>query len=336
MLFTSWTLYDSPVKKALITGVTGQDGSYLADLLVEKGYEVHGLVRRSSVLARSRIDHLYRDDRLHLHYGDLTDAGSLIRIVADVRPEEIYHLAAMSHVSVSFEMPEYTESTNAGGTRRLLQAIQNARLDARLYHASTSEIFGSAPTPHDETSPFHPRNPYGDSKLEAHLAVTKARELEGLFAVCGIAFNHESPRRGENFVTRKITQAVAAIELGIRDHVTLGNLDAVRDWGYAPEYVEAMWRSLQADEPTDYVLATGEGHTVRDFVAAAFEHAGLDWQERVRFDENFTRPTEVDLMVGNPAKVGERLGWVAQTRLEGLVGTMIDADREAMRRLVEG
>ena len=323
------------VKKALITGVTGQDGSYLADLLLEKGYDVHGLVRRSSVLARSRIDHLYSHERVHLHYGDLTDGGSLTHVVDAVQPDEVYHLGAMSHVSVSYEMPEYTDAANAGGTHRLLQAVQDADPGAKFYHASSSEIFGTAQAPHDESSPLRPRNPYGHSKLEAQLAVTKAREVSGLFAVCGIAFNHESPRRGENFVTRKITQGVAAIELGIQDSLTLGNLDAVRDWGYAPEYAEAMWRSLQADEPTDYVLATGQGHTVRDFVVAAFAHAGLAWEEYVRFDEGFTRPSEVDISVGNPAKAQEQLGWVAQTRLEGLVGLMLDADRVAMRRLVD-
>jgi len=323
------------VKTALITGTTGQDGSYLAELLLGKGYDVHGLVRRSSALARSRIDHLRAEERLTLHYGDLTDARSLTNLVEAVRPDEVYNLGAMSHVGVSFEMPEYTSSTNAGGARRLLHAIQDAGIDTRYYQASSSEIFGSSPTPHDETSPFHPRNPYGDSKLEAHLATTKFREVHGTYAVCGIAFNHESPRRGENFVTRKITKAVAAIEAGVTDHVTLGYLDAVRDWGHAPEYVEAMWMMLQHDEPDDYVLATGEGHTVREFCAAAFEHAGLDWTEHVRFDENFMRPAEVSTMVGNPDKARRALGWKAAVTALDLARLMVDADREEMARFLD-
>jgi GDPmannose 4,6-dehydratase len=322
------------VKKALITGVTGQDGSHLAELLIEKGYDVHGLVRRSSVLTRSRIDHLFGHDLLTLHYGDLTDSGSLRHLVEAVQPDEVYNLAAMSHVGVSFEMPEFTASTNAGGTRRLLGALEETGVDARFYQASSSEIFGSSPTPHDESSPYHPRNPYGDSKLEAHLAVVKRREMGGMYAVCGIAFNHESPRRGENFVTRKITKAVAAIEAGIRDRLTLGKLDAVRDWGFAPEYVEAMWRMLQADEPEDYVLATGEGHSVRDFVETAFAHAGLDWQEHVEFDESLTRPNEVDTMVGQPAEIERRLGWTARTKALDVARLMVDADRQEIRRFL--
>jgi GDPmannose 4,6-dehydratase len=322
------------VLKALITGITGQDGSYLADLLLGKGYEVHGLVRRSSVLARTRIDHLYGHERVHLHYGDLTDGSSLRHLVEAIGPHEVYNLGAMSHVGVSFEMPEYTGSTNAGGPRSLLQAILDTGLETRFYQASTSEIFGSSPTPLDEDSAFHPRNPYGDSKLEAHLTTTKLRETEGLYAVCGIAFNHESPRRGENFVTRKITKAVAAIQGGIEDHVTLGNLDAVRDWGYAPEYVEAMWLSLQQDAPTDYVLATGQGHSVQEFCEAAFAHVGLDWREHVRFDENFMRPSEVAVMVGDAAKAGRDLGWKAETTALDLARLMVDADVAEISRFL--
>jgi len=303
--------------------------------LLGKGYDVHGLVRRSSVLARTRIDHLFQDERITLHYGDLTDAVSLGRLVSAIRPDEIYNLGAMSHVGVSFEMPEYTESTNAGGTRRLLRAIQEAGLQTRFYQASTSEIFGSGTNPHTEASPLHPRNPYGDSKLEAHLATAKFREATGMYAVCGIAFNHESPRRGENFVTRKITKAVAAIDAGVVDHVTLGNLDAVRDWGYAPEYVEGMWRMLQQDEPDDFVLATGEGHSVREFCDAAFAHVGLSWEDHVRFDESFTRPAEVDALIGDASKAHRELGWKAHTTALDLARLMVDADREEIERFLD-
>ena len=322
------------MQTALITGITGQDGSYLADLLLEKGYDVHGLVRRSSGLARSRIDHLFHHERVHLHYGDLTDAGSLDRLVEGVRPDEVYNLGAMSHVGVSFEMAEYTASTNAGGTRRLLHAVRESGVDSRFYQASSSEIFGSSPVPHDESSSYHPRNPYADSKLEAHLAVAKARERDGLFAASGVAFNHESPRRGENFVTRKITKAVAAIEAGVQERLTLGTLDAVRDWGYAPEYVEAMWLMLQADEPQDYVIATGRGHTVGDFVELAFAHAGLDWRDHVSYDESFARPQENDTTVGDPSKAARDLGWTARTSAAELCALMVDADREEIRRFL--
>src|SRR3954447_888874 len=264
------------MQRAFITGITGQDGSYLADLLLEKGYEVHGLVRRSSVLTRGRIDHLHEHPRLHLHYGDLTDGTSLVNLVRSIEPDEVYNLGAMSHVKVSFEMPDYTASTNAIGTLRLLEAIRAAGLDCRFYQASTSEMFGQTSPPQNEDSKFHPRSPYGSSKLQAHWVTVNYREAYGLFAVSGILFNHESPRRGENFVTRKITKAVAAIEAGIQDVVRLGNLDAVRDWGYAPEYVEGMWLMLQREEPDDYVLATGSAHSVQDFLAAAFDSAGLE------------------------------------------------------------
>ena len=322
------------MKRALVTGITGQDGSYLTELLLERGYEVHGMVRRSSLLNRSRIDHLHDDDRLHLHYGDLTDAVSLVNLVRAVEPDEVYNLGAMSHVKVSFEMPDFTTSTNAVGTLRLLEAIHAARLQCRFYQASTSEMFGSTPPPQNEESPFHPRSPYGASKLQAHWVTVNYREAYGMFGVSGILFNHESPRRGENFVTRKITKAVAAIEAGIQEHVELGNLDAVRDWGFAPEYVEGMWRMLQADEPTDYVLATGVGHSVREFCAAAFAHAGLDWRDHVVINEGFERPAEVDAMVGDAAKATAELGWRARTHALEVARLMVDADRVEVARLL--
>jgi GDPmannose 4,6-dehydratase len=323
------------VKRAFVTGITGQDGSYLAELLLGKDYEVHGLVRRSSLLNRSRIDHLHDDERLHLHYGDLTDGVSLVNLVRMIEPHEVYNLGAMSHVKVSFEMPDYTASTNAIGTLRLLEAIHAARLECRFYQASTSEMFGSTPPPQDEESKFHPRSPYGASKLQAHWVTINYREAYGLFGVSGILFNHESPRRGENFVTRKITKAVAAIEAGLQDHVELGNLDAIRDWGFAPEYVEGMWRMLQADEPTDYVLATGVGHTVRDFCEAAFAHAGLDWRDHVKHNDSFERPAEVDALIGDASKARAELGWEARTHALDLARLMVDADRADVARLLK-
>ncbi|WP_110208496.1 GDP-mannose 4,6-dehydratase [Nocardioides daejeonensis] len=323
------------MKRAFITGITGQDGSYLAELLLQKGYEVHGLVRRASLLNRTRIDHLGDDPRLSLHYGDLTDGVSLVNLVRDIEPHEVYNLGAMSHVKVSFDMPDYTTSTNAIGTLHLLSAIRAAGLDCRFYQASTSEMFGKTPPPQNEDSKFHPRSPYGASKLQAHWTTVNYREAYGLFAVSGILFNHESPRRGENFVTRKITKAVAAIERGIWDHVELGNLDAIRDWGYAPEYVEGMWRMLQADEPDDYVLATGVGHTVRDFCEAAFAHAGLNWQDHVRYNESFERPSEVDALIGDSSKAHDHLGWKAQTTALDLARIMVDSDREDLARLLD-
>ena len=324
------------MKRAFVTGITGQDGSYLAELLLDKDYEVHGLVRRSSLLNRSRIDHLHDNERLQLHYGDLTDGVSLVNLVRMIEPHEVYNLGAMSHVKVSFEMPDYTASTNAIGTLRLLEAIHAARLECRFYQASTSEMFGSTPPPQNEDSKFHPRSPYGASKLQAHWVTVNYREAYGLFGVSGILFNHESPRRGENFVTRKVTKAVAAIEAGLQDHVELGNLDAVRDWGYAPEYVEGMWRMLQADEPTDYVLATGVGHSVRDFCEAAFAHAGMDWRDYVKHNESFERPSEVDALRGDASKAKAELGWEAQTHALDLARLMVDADREDVRRLLRG
>ncbi|MCW2755519.1 MAG: GDP-D-mannose dehydratase [Marmoricola sp.] len=322
------------MKRAFITGITGQDGSYLAELLLGKGYEVHGLVRRSSSMNRGRIDHLHGNGALHLHYGDLTDGVGLVNLIRDILPDEVYNLGAQSHVKVSFAMPDYTASTNSIGTLNLLEAIRAAGLDCRFYQASTSEMFGSTPPPQNEDSKFHPRSPYGASKLQAHWVTVNYREAYGLFAVSGILFNHESPRRGENFVTRKITKAVAAIAAGIQETVELGNLDAVRDWGFAPEYVEGMWRMLQADEPADYVLATGEGHTVREFCEAAFSHAGLEWRDHVKYNDGFERPSEVDALIGDASLAGAKLGWKASTTALDLARLMVDADRQDVERLL--
>jgi GDPmannose 4,6-dehydratase len=322
------------MRRAFITGITGQDGSYLTELLLGKGYEVHGLVRRASTINRGRIDHIDSPD-LHLHYGDLTDGVSLVNLIHAIEPHEVYNLGAQSHVKVSFEMPEYTASTDGTGALRLLEAIRAAGIDCRYYQASTSEMFGASPPPQDERTPFHPRSPYGAAKLYAHWVTVNYREAYDLFAVSGILFNHESPRRGESFLTRKVTLGVAAIVLGARDSLHLGNLDAVRDWGYAPEYVEGMWRMLQQDEPDDYVLATGEGHTVREFCEAAFAHVDLDWQEHVRYDESFTRPSEVDALIGNAAKAHRDLGWKAHTTALDLARLMVDSDREEIDRFLD-
>ncbi|QIG44676.1 GDP-mannose 4,6-dehydratase [Nocardioides anomalus] len=321
------------VKRAFVTGITGQDGSYLAELLLEKGYEVHGLVRRSSTINRGRIDHI-ADPDLHLHYGDLTDGVSIVNLIHAIEPHEVYNLGAQSHVKVSFEMPEYTASTDGIGALRLLEAIRAAEIDCRFYQASTSEMFGASAPPQNETTPFHPRSPYGAAKLYAHYVTTNYREAYGVFACSGILFNHESPRRGENFLTRKVTLGVAAIVLGVRDSLQLGNLDAVRDWGYAPEYVEGMWRMLQQDEPGDFVLATGQGRTVRQFVQTAFEHAGLDWEQYVTHDEQYERPTEVHSLIGDPSRAREVLGWKAETDPDQLARLMVDADIEQLRRLL--
>lgn len=323
------------MKRAFITGITGQDGSYLAELLLSKGYQVHGLVRRASTLNRSRIDHLNQNPDLHLHYGDLTDGVSLVNLIHAIEPHEVYNLGAQSHVKVSFEMPEYTASTDAVGTLRLLEAIRASGLNCRFYQASTSEMFGATPPPQAENTAFYPRSPYGAAKLYSHWVTVNYREAYDLFAVSGILFNHESPRRGESFVTRKITLGVASIKLGITDTLTLGNLDAVRDWGYAPEYVEGMWRMLQHDEPGDYVLATGIGTTVREFCEAAFAHAGLDWQDHVRLDAKYERPTEVDALIGDATKARDVIGWEAKTDAKGLAQIMVDADLEQLGRLVE-
>jgi GDPmannose 4,6-dehydratase len=322
-------------KRALITGITGQDGSYLAELLLAKGYEVHGLIRRASTFNTHRIEHLYvdphtADARLFLHYGDLTDGTRLVTLLSTVQPDEVYHLAAQSHVRVSFDEPEFTGLTTGLGTTRLLEAIRTAGLATRFYQASSSEMFGAAPPPQNESTPFHPRSPYGAAKVYAYWVARNYREAHGLFAVNGILFNHESPRRGETFVTRKITRAVAAIAAGQQDELYLGNLDAIRDWGYAPEYVEAMWRMLQVDEPDDYVVATGTPCSVREFVQIAFEHAGLDWDRYVRFDERYLRPAEVDALIGDASKAEAVLGWKPSVLAPELARIMVDADRAAL------
>jgi len=323
-------------RRALITGITGQDGSYLAELLLLKGYEVHGLIRRASTFNTVRLDHLYVDPhdphaRLFLHYGDLSDGARLASLVGEIRPDEVYNLAAQSHVRVSFDEPEHTGDVTALGTARVLEALRRANVDARYYQASSSEMFGDAPPPQDEDTPFRPRSPYGAAKVYSYWMTRNYREAYGMFAVNGILFNHESPRRGETFVTRKITRAVAAIKAGRQRELFLGNLDAVRDWGYAAEYVEAMWRMLQTDEPEDFVVATGAGYSVRDFLQYAFAHAGLDWQDHVRFDERYLRPTEVDALIGDAARARDRLGWSPTVRAPELARIMVDADIELLR-----
>jgi GDPmannose 4,6-dehydratase len=324
------------MKKALITGITGQDGSYLAELLLSKGYEVHGIIRRASTFNTSRIDHLYQDPHLHgvrlfLHYGDLADSLNLTRLIDRVGPDEIYHLGAQSHVRVSFDIPEYTGDVTGLGAIRILEAIRETKVPARFYQASSSEMFGKVQAvPQTETTPFWPRSPYAVAKVYGFWAVVNYRESYGMHASNGILFNHESPRRGEIFVTRKITRAVAAIKKGVQKELFLGNLDAKRDWGYAPEYVEGMWRMLQQDEGDDYVLATNETHTVREFVEAAFSHAGLDWKEHVKHDERYERPAEVDLLIGDPAKAKAKLGWEPHVRFKELVQIMVDADLAAL------
>ncbi|MEU4197377.1 GDP-mannose 4,6-dehydratase [Kribbella sp. NPDC026611] len=319
------------MKRAFVTGITGQDGSYLAELLLSKGYEVHGLIRRASTFNTRRIDHLYedpqaQDKRLFLHYGDLTDGSRLVTLLAAIRPAEVYHLAAQSHVRVSFDEPEYTGDTTGMGTTRLLEAIRMIGLDCRFYQASSSEMFGATPPPQNEDSPFYPRSPYGAAKLYGYWMTRNYREAYGMFAVNGILFNHESPRRGETFVTRKITRAVAAITAGRQDRLYLGNLEACRDWGYAPEYVEGMWRMLQHDTPTDYVIATGTSYSVRDFVSLAFDHVGLDWEKYVDYDQRYERPTEVDSLIGDASRAATDLGWKAQVHVPELVRIMVDAD----------
>jgi GDPmannose 4,6-dehydratase len=324
-------------RKALITGITGQDGSYLAELLLDKGYEVHGLIRRASTFNTHRIDHLYKDPhepdkRLFLHYGDLTDGSRLVTLLATIQPTEVYHLAAQSHVRVSFDEPEYTGDTTGMGTTRLLEAIRMIGLDCRFYQASSSEMFGATPPPQNEETPFYPRSPYGAAKLYSYWMTRNYREAYDLFAVNGILFNHESPRRGETFVTRKITRAVARIKLGREKRLYLGNLQARRDWGYAPEYVEGMWRMLQHDTPSDYVVATGTSYSVRDFVSMAFQHVGLDWEDYVDYDARYERPTEVDSLIGDASKAQAELGWKAQVHGAELVRIMVDADLAALTR----
>jgi GDPmannose 4,6-dehydratase len=322
-------------RRALITGITGQDGSYLAELLLGKGYEVHGLIRRASTFNTSRIDHLYQDPhdpeaRLFLHYGDLSDGVRLVTLLHDVDPDEVYNLGAQSHVRVSFDEPEHTGDTTGIGSLRLLEAVRLAGVKCRYYQASSSEMFGATPPPQNELTPFYPRSPYGAAKVYAYWVTRNYREGYGMFAVNGILFNHESPRRGETFVTRKVTRAVARIQAGLEDYVYMGNLDAVRDWGYAPEFVEGMWRMLQGDKPDDYVLATGTGFSVRQFVETAFEHAGLDWKKHVRFDDRYLRPTEVDALVGDASKAERELGWKAQVDTAQLARIMVDADVQAL------
>jgi GDPmannose 4,6-dehydratase len=319
------------VKKAFVTGVTGQDGSYLAELLLSKGYEVHGLIRRASTFNTQRIDHLYLDPhdpnaRLFLHYGDLTDGSRLSTLLAEVKPDEIYNLAAQSHVRVSFDEPEYTGDTTGLGTIRLLEAIRQSSPEARFYQASSSEMFGAANPPQNESTEFYPRSPYGVAKLYSHWITKNYREAYGLFATSGILFNHESPRRGETFVTRKITRAVARIAKGQQKDLFLGNLDARRDWGYAPEYVVAMWQMLQADAPDDYVIGTGTDLSVKDFVRLSFEHADLDWEKYVRFDERYIRPTEVDTLVADSSKAAKALNWKASVGPKQLAAIMVDHD----------
>ncbi|NGN63233.1 GDP-mannose 4,6-dehydratase [Streptomyces sp. A7024] len=322
-------------KTALITGVTGQDGSYLAELLLEKGYTVHGLVRRSSSFNSERIDHIYEEPQepgrhLILHHADLADGVALVNLLRDIQPDEVYNLGAQSHVRVSFDAPLYTGDVTGLGSIRLLEAIRASGVDTRIYQASSSEMFGAAPPPQNEKTPFHPRSPYGCAKVFAYWATVNYREAYGLYAANGILFNHESPRRGETFVTRKITRAVARIKAGLQDRLYLGNLDAVRDWGYAPEYVEAMWRMLQCDEPDDYVVATGRAATVRDFLQEAFNHAGLDWAEHVRFDPKYERPSEVDALIGDASKAEEQLGFKPLVGWQELAQIMVDADISAL------
>jgi GDPmannose 4,6-dehydratase len=320
------------VKKALITGITGQDGSYLAELLLSKGYEVHGIIRRSSTFNTGRIDHLYQDPhvngvQLFLHYGDISDSTNLIKLLYRIQPDEIYHLAAQSHVRVSFDIPEYTGDVTGLGTIRILEAIRETGLKARFYQASSSEMFGKVrEVPQRETTPFYPRSPYGVAKVYAYWLTVNYRESYGMFACNGILFNHESPRRGETFVTRKITRATARIKARLDEKIYLGNLEAKRDWGYAKEYVEAMWLILQQDEPDDYVVATGEAHSVRELVEEAFSHVGLDWRKHVEIDSKYYRPAEVESLVGDASKAKRKFGWEAKTRFKELVRLMVDAD----------
>ena len=323
--------YCGAMPRALITGVTGQDGSYLATLLLEKGYEVHGLIRRASSFNTQRLDAIYRDPhesgvRFFMHYGDLSDSGSLVNLVRGLEPDEIYHLGAQSHVKVSFEIPEYTSDVTGMGTVRILEAIRASGVQTRFYQASSSEMFGLSVPPQDEATPFHPRSPYGVAKVFAHWMTINYRESYGLFASNGILFNHESPRRGETFVSRKITRAVARIKAGIQDTIYLGNLDSKRDWGYAPEYVEAMWLMLQHDTPEDFVIASGEAHSVREFALRAFEHAGLDFERHVKIDPSYYRPAEVDHLRGDSSKAFRVLGWKPRTGFDELIELMVDAD----------
>ncbi|HYC54825.1 MAG TPA: GDP-mannose 4,6-dehydratase [Candidatus Binatia bacterium] len=325
-------------KRAFITGVTGQDGSYLAELLLDKGYEVHGLVRRTSSMARSRIDHLHDETnahraRFHLHYGDVTDASRLRELVEAIEPDEVYNLAAQSHVRVSFDEPVFTVAVDALGTVAVLEAVRHMKTPARFYQASSSEMYGKVEAvPQNEDTPFHPRSPYACAKVFAHHQTVNYREAYGLFACSGILFNHESPRRGETFVTRKITLGAARIKLGLQGKLRLGNLEAKRDWGYAPDYVEAMWMMLQQDSPDDYVIATGQTHSVAEFLEAAFGHVGLSWQEHVELDARLERPSEVDLLLGDCTKARQVLGWAPKVTFAGLAQIMVEADMERVKR----
>ena len=328
------------MKKALITGITGQDGSYLAELLLEKGYEVHGIIRRASTFNTERIDHLYQDPhingvRLFLHYGDIADSTNLIKLLYRLQPDEIYHLAAQSHVRVSFDIPEYTGDVTALSTVRMLEAIRETRLKTKFYQASSSEMYGKVvETPQTEKTPFYPRSPYAAAKLYSYWTAVNYRESYGIFACNGILFNHESPRRGETFVTRKITSAAARIKVGLQENLYLGNLDAQRDWGYAKEYIEAMWLMLQQDEPDDFVIATGEAHAVHEFLGEAFSYVGLDWHKLVEIDPKYYRPAEVDCLLGDASKARQKLGWQPKTKFKELVRLMVNADMEAAQRNV--
>jgi GDPmannose 4,6-dehydratase len=324
-------------KRALITGITGQDGSYLTEFLLAKNYEVHGLIRRSSTFNTARIDHIYQDPheknpKLFLHYGDLIDGVGLTNLVREIQPTEVYNLGAQSHVQVSFSMPQYTGQVDAVGAVGLLEAIRSAAVETRFYQASTSELFGSTPPPQNEESVFKPRSPYAAAKLMAYWCTVNYREGYGMHASNGILFNHESPRRGETFVTRKITRAVAEIANGSKKKLYLGNLDAIRDWGYAKEYVESMWLMLQQDKPSDYVVATGVGATVKDFAAASFARVGLNWEDHVEVDQKYIRPTEVDSLIGDPSKVINELKWQAKTHWKELAELMVDADMAAFKK----
>ena len=329
-------------KKALVTGITGQDGSYLAELLLGKGYEVHGIIRRASTFNTGRLDSIYADPhsgrtRLFLHYGDLSDASALARLVGKIQPEEVYNLAAQSHVRVSFDSPEYTTDITATGTVRLLEAIRETGIQPRFYQASSSEMFGKVQeVPQKETTPFYPRSPYACAKVLSFWATVNYRESYGLHASNGILFNHESPRRGETFVTRKITRAIAQIQAGLQDKLYLGNIEAKRDWGYAKEFVEAMWLMLQQEKPDDYVIATNETHSVREFLEAAFGHVGLDWRKHLEIDPRYYRPAEVDLLVGDYSKAKRQLGWEPKTKFADLVKLMVDSDLQLLKDLREG
>jgi GDPmannose 4,6-dehydratase len=326
------------MKKALITGITGQDGSYLAELLLSKGYEVHGLIRRASTFNTRRIDHIYRDPHgngenvhLFLHYGDVASSGSLIQLVYDIRPDEIYHLAAQSHVRVSFDMPEYTGDVTGLGTTRILEAMRKSGIQARFYQASSSEMFGAAPPPQSELTPFEPQSPYAAAKVYSYWLARNYRQGYGMFVTNGILFNHESPRRGETFVTRKITRAIAHIRAGLQPYLYLGNLDARRDWGYAPDFVAAMWKMLQCDHPDDFVVATGESHSIREFLDASFGYVDMDWKEYVRIDPRYFRPTEVDFLQGDWSKARQELDWEPRVCFNELVKIMVDADLELLK-----